>query len=546
MTDRATRNGLRLDVDTGVLRHDRVLVQRSPVATLVMGFGTKAVQLRNFACGGEDDFDPFIARCCEIDAAIESGRLAKTRRYRLPRSAYLLEDRLFRRLVIAEALAKAGFDPDEPRDELGRWTTAGGDTSHLQEGRSFAPPPAAGSAPTEEGDSLPLQVGRSFAPPLPLAAGPAADDFAAVLGRWAGWAFGNPAEREALAALGRFAARAVAGSVGAVGGAITALGVLIIPTNKDTTSRGTLPDRPDISYTFDAPAGILTLSRDGEVFYAGRMQGGAFRDDRGRIFGHLLGGNVVVDPEILPAVASQAHSEAEPETRGRPIAEVESDSDKPRLCPDPTPDFGWQKRSERALQYQEQITSLPRGVDVELRRVRFDGCRESDGTMLEAKGEGFEWAMIGPMEFFKNYKGVEAVMDQAERQSEAAPDRRIEWYFAEEPVADYFRDKFAEAKFSNITVIYEPYARRSRKWASCIPKYMSIGANVLKARRLVPFGWPGCSQTGGLFTRLSHNGFTKDIIRRSGIGRYARRRRKSRSWRRFTTSTVITRMSAIS
>ena len=341
MAEGVGQKGLRIDIDTGVLRHDRVLIQRTPVATLVIGFGAEAV-----------------------------------------RSAYAQDFRLLRRLGIAEALAKAGFNPDEPRDELGRWTTEGADRPALQEGRSVAAATVAGSA---------------------------ADDFAAVLERWGGWAFGGGVRREALAALARFAAGAVAGSFEAAAGAITALGVLIIPTNRDTTSRGTVHDRPDISYEFDAPAGVLKLFRDGEVFYAGEMQGGTFRDDRGRVLGRLLGGNVVIDPDILPPAASRAHSEAEPDTRSRSAVQTDTESDQPKLCPEPGPEQnGWEYRSERAKQYQEQISGMQRGLDIEFRGVRFDGCRESDGTLLEAKGEGYEWAMTGPIEFFQNYKGVEA------------------------------------------------------------------------------------------------------------------------------------------
>jgi hypothetical protein len=390
MNEGVGQEGSRVDIDTGVLRRDRVLIQRSPVATLVMGFGTDAL-----------------------------------------RSAYAQDGRLLRRLGIAEALAKAGFNSDEPRDELGRWTTEGDEAPATREERSVAT----------------TAIGAS-----------AAEDFAAVLERWGGWAFGGWVRREALAALGRFAAGAVAGSLEAAAGAITALGVLIIPTNSDTTSRGTVRDRPDISYEFDAPAGVLKLFRDGEVFYTGEMQGGAFRDDRGRVFGRLLGGNVVIDPDILPPVASQVHSEEEADARSRSTVRTDTESDEPKLCPEPTEEpKGWEDRSERTKQYQEQISGLERGLDINFRGVRFDGCEESNGTLLEAKGEGYQWAMTSPMEFFESYEGADGIMEQAESQSKAAPDRRIEWYFAEKPVADYFRVQFSEKEFNNITVFYEPY-----------------------------------------------------------------------------------------
>jgi Restriction endonuclease fold toxin 5 len=95
---------------------------------------------------------------------------------------------------------------------------------------------------------------------------------------------------------------------------------------------------------------------------------------------------------------------------------------------------------------------------VALNGVVFDGCRESDGTMLEAKGPGYAWAMRGPDQWMRNYDGLPDIMKQAQAQSEAAAGRAIEWHFAEQPVADYFRKAFADEGWSNITVLYTPYA----------------------------------------------------------------------------------------
>ncbi len=82
--------------------------------------------------------------------------------------------------------------------------------------------------------------------------------------------------------------------------------------------------------------------------------------------------------------------------------------------------------------------------------------------MLEAKGEGFEWAMTSPTSFIKNYEGVDKIMNQAQNQSIAAGDRMVEWYFAEEPIAEYFRNRFATANISNIVVFFEPYRPRKQ------------------------------------------------------------------------------------
>ena len=121
------KKGLLVDVGTGILRRDHVLVQRAPGAVVVLGYGPRAELLRRFACEeAAGDGDPFIARCNGIARAIESGQLAKARQSGVPRSVLEIKDRTLRRLAIAEALAKAGFNPDEPRDERGRWTSEGG------------------------------------------------------------------------------------------------------------------------------------------------------------------------------------------------------------------------------------------------------------------------------------------------------------------------------------------------------------------------------------------------------------------------------------
>lgn len=112
--------------------------------------------------------------------------------------------------------------------------------------------------------------------------------------------------------------------------------------------------------------------------------------------------------------------------------------------------------SNRAAAYQQQITGLPRGLAVTLNDVIFDGCRESDGTMLEAKGPGYEWPLRIDGTYPDFYKGAERIMAQAQAQNRAANGRRVEWYFAERRVADYFRNAFREEGFTNITVIYQP------------------------------------------------------------------------------------------
>jgi Restriction endonuclease fold toxin 5 len=173
---------------------------------------------------------------------------------------------------------------------------------------------------------------------------------------------------------------------------------------------------------------------------------GIIRDNDGRAIGRRIEGSVVIlDPDTLPG------------------ARTRIDDGRPKLWPDESKDRGGQK-NEKDIEYQMQITGLGRGLAVRLPSrstdpnrepyVVFDGCRESDGTMIEAKSTGFLAMMRKSPSFWEN-KIIEEFYKQADHQVTAAAGRPIEWHFAEKEVADYVRTKFAEKDF-RITVIYTP------------------------------------------------------------------------------------------
>ena len=76
--------------------------------------------------------------------------------------------------------------------------------------------------------------------------------------------------------------------------------------------------------------------------------------------------------------------------------------------------------------------------------------------MLEANGPGYlERLRENHPIVWRNMKAD--FDDQAERQSRSAlaSGRQVEWHFAEEEVADYFRGRWKE-RFPNLTVIHTP------------------------------------------------------------------------------------------
>ncbi|MGB6176652.1 MAG: hypothetical protein WBF43_10040 [Methylocella sp.] len=131
-------------------------------------------------------------------------------------------------------------------------------------------------------------------------------------------------------------------------------------------------------------------------------------------------------------------------------AQVEAKQD-PNVCPDPGPDVP-HGASERAQEYQELISALnnpqrplPAGLAVSLinpvtgKPVVFDDCRESDGTMIEAKGPGYAERLANA---FIAKSLAKEWTDQAQRQLAASGGRGLEWYFAEEKAADTARKVF--------------------------------------------------------------------------------------------------------
>jgi Restriction endonuclease fold toxin 5 len=311
-----------------------------------------------------------------------------------------IDDPPVRRLAILTALAK-DFDPDQPRDEQGRWTSEGAASAFV--------------ARTTVSSS-------SF------------------LGRVA------PSVLEGLVTI---AARATA---------VTAFfGIIFIPTNRSLVQSGTLPDRPDVNFEYNYDGDILTLwegeGANSRSIFRGRPDAeGVIRDKVGHAVGRKLSdGSIIIDPDAVP------------DTKGS--GDATDDKNEPKLCPDREPDKPGRK-TEQSIAYQTFIGTLnnphdplPPGLAVTLSKpsdepVYFDDCRQSDGTMLEAKGPGYSKMLHE--DSVMPWKGVQdRILRQADDQLQAAGKRPIEWYFHEKDVADYVRELF-EKRGITIQVIYKP------------------------------------------------------------------------------------------
>ena len=102
---------------------------------------------------------------------------------------------------------------------------------------------------------------------------------------------------------------------------------------------------------------------------------------------------------------------------------------------------------------------LPPGLAVSLpdpvtgKRVAYDDCRESDGTMIEAKGPGF--ANMLRSRYFSNFVIPARWERQAARQVGASGGRDVDWFLAEPEAANFARKIFFDsAQLRRIKVFY--------------------------------------------------------------------------------------------
>ncbi|HUK08316.1 MAG TPA: Tox-REase-5 domain-containing protein [Stellaceae bacterium] len=370
--------------DGNSVQRDRIWVRRTPVGYLLMGFAPTE-PIARFAFEGEADQNPFFTLCRRIESDVARGGKLKADQLGLKVPLNRFNDPVLRRLAIADKLIKEGFNPDEPRNARGEWTSEGGGTSAGAAVATTAAPVA-----TDTGRELTETVAGT------TVASVATDIGSDLFSAWRIWT------ADALALLPRIAAGL---NVFTLAG-----GLILIPGNRSggLESQGTLPDNPDIAY--ERMEGRLTLYRvdeDGNRTKIYEGYPGAdhyYRDEQGNVVAQDLGieNGFVADPTAITALAmrgprrrrdqdaeedSDADSDAQAAARARSIAK-----DEPQLCPDPGPDRPGYK-SPRAMEYQMRVTGLPPGLGVLFNDVMFDGCREIDGTLLEAKGPGYARAM---------------------------------------------------------------------------------------------------------------------------------------------------------
>ena len=265
------------------------------------------------------------------------------------------------------------------------------------------------------------------------------------------------------------AVSAALSTLAATVGASAVLGMIFVPIPRSVSSTGPLPGETGAHYDYNHDEGVLRLIDTTGVRPVALVTGqkdrkGIFRDvDTGLAFAREIDGVLVFDVAAMADAAEKDDGDA----RAQQDAETQSDGTKSsaKLCPDPGIDAP-HGASIRSKAYQALVSAinnpqrpLPEGLAVNLRNpmtgrlVYFDDCRESDGTMIEAKGPGFG-RMLGSQYLQKVIR--ERWLDQGRRQSSAAVGRKIDWFIADGEAATVARELFGQESLLNITVRHLP------------------------------------------------------------------------------------------
>ena len=229
---------------------------------------------------------------------------------------------------------------------------------------------------------------------------------------------------------------------------VPALGAL-----KGQRATGNVPGYPGMTYRWDRDGTRLLWSYHGPdgglQTTIARLNGGLFRDDKGRVVGRVLPDETVA---IEPAVAFDLKQREEP-----------------KKCPLPEPDYPG-RRSPEALAYENYIKSrlnplnpTPPRIGVQLPSllpthglVYYDDCQRSTGMLAEVKWGYTDF--IATL-FQKPFKDLGASwLEQATKQVDASQGRPITWFFSEKIPAQLARKLFdSNPDLRRINVVYAPY-----------------------------------------------------------------------------------------
>ncbi len=368
-----------------------------------------------------------------------------------------------RRLFMADALMKAGTEPDVILRALDLPASAGEDMLTRYDDQEYRNPKGSGrvsgrwaregatsgaqGAAAKPQRSTPIRTtqGRSLPPLAPVRAPPIEVRAAAATAEREGLAV--LADPEAFAALASRAARLSAPAV--------FFSVLLIPSNRTSPDKIAIPGYPTMHLErgFDQVHWrFVYQDREGQQRTAGEKDGGFITTVEGQIVGRIDDkGNVVLSRPALDTVTGVMTAD-----RG------------PDLCPAAKPDRPGQGLTGEARDYENRVYRVvnpyrptPNALayylynpDAKGGAVSFDDCQHETGIMIEAKGPGVlgilkeaEARLAKDRDDPMGNNVINKIIRQGQLQVDAAKisgNRAIIWFCHDQEAIDKFRIMFKE------------------------------------------------------------------------------------------------------
>jgi hypothetical protein len=168
---------------------------------------------------------------------------------------------------------------------------------------------------------------------------------------------------------------------------------IFVPSDNRIVEEGRIPGRPDIAYRWahDETATAVTLKVlvDGQwrtLAVGGAAPNSLVYDREGRAVARVVSGPDRRQTLVATVSALDRAVAYLPREDDEPVAAPILDDREPRLCPDPR-DEPKTTKSANSIAYQEYVSGLRYGLAIILGIVRFDGCDEPTGFLLEAKAD---------------------------------------------------------------------------------------------------------------------------------------------------------------
>lgn len=208
---------------------------------------------------------------------------------------------------------------------------------------------------------------------------------------------------------------------------------IFVPSQNAIVDQGPVPGQPDMTFRWAHDEAQVTFNvvSDGQsqTFAVGALKSGdIFVDSDGEIVARL-----VMGPAGKPILVTTADAldRALVEFRSRDgaaPADAVVDDHAPKLCPDPTPEAKT-STSQNSILYQQYVTGLPYGWAINVGGVRFDGCDEATGILLEAKANiDHLFDNMGKLFVWVNPKNDPALQMEAQYEAAKAAGRIVVWH----------------------------------------------------------------------------------------------------------------------